>query len=145
MATKTKAAAAKRQENAPSGFKVKLDRLFAEGHRPLAVFSADNGQFAVHGIQVVHSKNGPFVQMPQTSYTKQGETVYKDIFHPISAESRQELYGAVMEQYEQARIKEAQQEARAGFAVFAAHEQAQVDEAQQEDGEDELPEQGPGM
>lgn len=42
---------AKEKANTASGFKVKLDRLFAEGHRPLAVFSADNGQFAVHGIE----------------------------------------------------------------------------------------------
>lgn len=49
------------------GFKVKLDRLFAEDHRPLAVFSADNGQFAVHGIEVKHGTKGPFVQMPQVS------------------------------------------------------------------------------
>ena len=56
---------AKEKADTASGFKVKLDRLFAEDHRPLAVFSADNGQFAVHGIEVKQSAKGPFVQMPQ--------------------------------------------------------------------------------
>ena len=60
--------------NAASGFHVKLDRLFAEDHRPLAVFSADNGQFAVHCIEVKHSAKGPFVQMPQVSYKSKGNT-----------------------------------------------------------------------
>lgn len=92
------------------GFKVKLDRLFAEDHRPMAVFSADNGQFAVHGIEVKHSAKGPFVQMPQVSYKSKGNIVYQDTFHPITAESRQALYDAVMERYQQARAEERQQE-----------------------------------
>lgn len=96
-----------------SGFKIKLDRLFAEDHQPLAVFSADNGQFAVHGIEVKYAAKGPFVQMPQISYRSKGNTVYQDIFHPITAEARQALYDAVMEQYQQARAEEKLQEQEA--------------------------------
>lgn len=95
--------------NTAFGFKVKLERLFAEDHRPMAVFSADNGQFAVHGIEVKRSAKGPFVQMPQVSYKSKGNTVYQDIFHPITAEARQALYDAVMERYQQARAEEKQQ------------------------------------
>ena len=101
---------AKEKADTASGFKVKLDRLFAEDHRPLAVFSADNGQFAVHGIEVKQSAKGPFVQMPQVSYKSKGNTVYQDIFHPITAEAREALYGAVMEQYQQARMEEQQEQ-----------------------------------
>ena len=92
------------------GFRVKLERMFAEDHRPLAIFSADNGQFAVHGIEVKQSVKGPFVQMPQVSYKSKGNTVYKDIFHPITAEAREALYGAIMEQYQQARVEEQQEQ-----------------------------------
>lgn len=95
--------------NTAFGFKVKLERLFAEDHRPMAVFSADNGQFAVHGIEVKRSAKGPFVQMPQVSYKSKGNTVYQDVFHPITAEARQVLYDAVMERYQQARAEEKQQ------------------------------------
>lgn len=95
--------------NTAFGFKVKLERLFAEDHRPMAVFSADNGQFAVHGIEVKRSTKGPFVQMPQVSYKSKGNTVYQDVFHPITAEARQALYDAVMERYQQARAEEKQQ------------------------------------
>ena len=109
MTEQPKATANERAGTAP-GFKVKLDRLFAEDHRPLAVFSADNGQFAVHGIEVKQSAKGPFVQMPQVSYKSKGNTVYQDIFHPITAEAREALYGAVMEQYQQARMEEQQEQ-----------------------------------
>lgn len=101
----------KRLESIASGFRVRLDRLFAQNHRPLAVFSVDNGQFAVHGIQVLDSQKGPFVQMPQISYKSNGQTIYKDIFHPITAEARQELYSTVMKLYEQARAEETQKNA----------------------------------
>ena len=50
MARQSKTTAAG-NANAATGFHVKLDRLFAEDHRPLAVFSTDNGQFAIHGIE----------------------------------------------------------------------------------------------
>lgn len=109
MAGKPKTTAYEKADTA-FGFKVKLDRLFAEDHRPLAVFSADNGQFAVHGIEVKHAAKGPFVQMPQVSYRSKGNTVYQDIFHPITAEARQALCDAVMEQYQQARAEEKLQE-----------------------------------
>ena len=105
----------------------KLDRLFAEDHRPLAVFSADNGQFAIHGIEVKHSAKGPFVQMPQVSYKSKGNTVYQDIFHPITAEARQALYDAVMDCYQKARSEEEGQE------------------QDEEEAEDEAPGQQPAM
>lgn len=116
----------KRLESTVSGFRVQLDRLYAVGHRPLAVFSVDDGRFAVHGIQVLDSQKGPFVQMPQTSYRNKDQTIYRSIFHPITAEARQELYGTVMDLYEQARAEEALKNA-------------------EEESTDEIPDQGPNM
>lgn len=109
MAVKTDKASARPSTTTASGIEVRLDRLFALGHYPLAVCSATIGPFVVHGMEVVGSKKGPFVQMPQVSYKKQDQTFYKDIFHPITAEARQELYGAVMQLYEQARAEEQQE------------------------------------
>ena len=126
MARQSKTTAAG-NANAATGFHVKLDRLFAEDHRPLAVFSADNGQFAIHGIEVKHSAKGPFVQMPQVSYKSKGNTVYQDIFHPITAKARQALYDAVMDCYQEARLAEEGQE------------------QDEEEAEDEAPGQQPAM
>jgi stage V sporulation protein G len=52
--------------------------------------------FAIDDITVVDGKNGLFVQMPRKSYKQDGETKYKDVFHPVNAEARKELADAVM-------------------------------------------------
>jgi len=56
------------------------------------------GAFAVHGVKVIRSKDkGDFVSMP--SY-KKGEE-YKDIFHAVTKEAREQINAAVMKAYEQ--------------------------------------------
>ena len=57
-----------------------------------------NGAFAVNDLKVVEGKNGLFVSMPSK---KVGED-YKDIFHPITKEARDELLEAVLEAYNKA-------------------------------------------
>ena len=65
--------------------------------------------------------------MPQVSYKSKGNTVYQDIFHPITAEARQALYDAVMDCYQKARSEEEGQE------------------QDEEEAEDEAPGQQPAM
>lgn len=55
------------------------------------------GAFAVHGIKVISGQKGDFVSMP--SY-KSGDS-YKDIFHAVTAEAREQMNDAVMKAYEQ--------------------------------------------
>lgn len=55
------------------------------------------GAFAVHGIKIISGQKGDFVSMP--SY-KSGDS-YKDIFHAVTAEARQQMNDAVMDAYEQ--------------------------------------------
>ena len=76
---------------------------YAGSSNILATASANIGKaFAVHGIKVMDSKKRIFVSMPQSSYTNaEGETKYREVFHPISSEARQELYDAVMNAYEE--------------------------------------------
>ena len=59
------------------------------------------GAFAIHGLRVIDSQKGLFVQMPQNSFQKDGKTEYSDIFHPVTAEARSELNNKVLEAYEQ--------------------------------------------
>lgn len=80
-----------------------IDRMVEyEGSKIRAIASANiGGLFAVHGLRVIGSEKGLFVQMPQTSYEKDGRRQYSDVFHPITADARQKLYGQVLAAYEQ--------------------------------------------
>lgn len=82
--------------------KVRIDRVVDyENSRVKAIASASVGPFAIHGIRVIDGQKGLFVQMPQNSYTKDGKTQYSDIFHPVTAEARTELYNKVLSAYQQ--------------------------------------------
>lgn len=57
--------------------------------------------FAFHGVKVIESKNGLFVSMPQSKYTKDGEQKYSNVCHPISSDARAELNSVVLKAYEE--------------------------------------------
>ena len=64
------------------------------------------GAFAIHGIKVIDSEKGKFVAMPNEKWTDaDGTTKYKDIFHAITADARQQLIDTVITAYEQ-KLKE---------------------------------------
>jgi len=56
------------------------------------------GAFAVHGVKVIDGPNGAFVSMPAT---KQPDGKYKDTFHAITAEARQEMNSTILAAYQQ--------------------------------------------
>ncbi len=95
--------AGKAQKQETPEITVRIDRMIDyEGSKVKAIASANiGGSFAIHGIRVVDSQKGPFVAMPQSSYEKDGQKRYSDLFHPITAEAREELNGAVLDAYEQ--------------------------------------------
>lgn len=69
--------------------------------KAIASVSLD-GMFAVHGIRVINSEKGRFVNMPSNSYTdRNGETKYSDTFHPITKEAREAINRAVLQAYDQ--------------------------------------------
>ncbi len=95
--------AGKAQKQETPEITVRIDRMIDyEGSKVKAIASANiGGSFAIHGIRVVDSQKGPFVAMPQSSYEKDGQKRYSDLFHPITAEAREELNGAILDAYEQ--------------------------------------------
>ncbi len=108
---------------------VRIDRMLDNSSTKIKAFASANiaGAFAIHGIRVIDSQKGLFVQMPQESYQKNGRTEYSDIFHPVTADARAELYGAVLTAYEQSlRMRESAQE----------HEQGGVQEQDEDPDED---------
>ncbi len=103
MANKSEKTLSKQTRRDNPSISVRIDRLIDyEDSKLKAVASANiGGAFAVHGIRVIDSQKGLFVQMPQRSYQKDGKTQYEDIFHPITADARTELNGVVLSAYEQ--------------------------------------------
>lgn len=124
-----------KQETKPVtlGVEARIDRLIhKEGSNLKAVASTNIGGFAVHGIKIMDSQKGLFVSMPSASYTdKDGNTKYSDIFHPTTAESREELNDKIKAAYEQALEKE--------------QNEKQEEEAAEEESEEEIPQVGPAM
>ncbi len=64
--------------------------------KALASITIDNA-LVVHEFKIVEGKNGLFVAMPSK---KVGDT-YVDISHPITAQSRSELFETVLDRYHQ--------------------------------------------
>ena len=91
---------------------VRIDRLVDSPNTHIKAIAAVNlgGWYVVHGLRVVDSQKGLFVQMPQNSFhNKDGKLIYQDIFHPVTAEARTELSSAVLRAYEQKLSEEATQ------------------------------------
>ena len=59
------------------------------------------GTFAVHGLRIYDSDKGPWVQMPQQSYEKDGKKEYSDIFHAVTSDGRNAIQNAVLQAYDQ--------------------------------------------
>lgn len=55
--------------------------------------------FVVHELRVIEGKNGLFVAMPSRQV---GENTYKDVAHPINAETRKMIEDAVLKAYDEA-------------------------------------------
>ena len=89
----------------------KIDRLVNSPGTHIKAYATVSlgGAFAVHGIKVVDSQKGLFVQMPQNSFQRAGKLTYQDIFHPVSAKARQELCAKVLDAYEQKLTEDASQ------------------------------------
>ena len=79
-----------------------IDSLIDDPSRSLRAFASANiGDFAVHGISVYEKDGKRWVNMPQSSYTENGEKKYRDIFHPTTSEARETLGKAVLDEYKQ--------------------------------------------
>lgn len=105
MAVKTASPrAAPKAETVPR-LSAKIHKLFDDGDKKVKAVASVNigGAFAVHGVKVIDSDKGLFVSMPSNSYKNgSGETKYQDVFHPVSAESRQQFVDTVLSAYDQA-------------------------------------------
>ena len=75
---------------------VRIDSLIDDPSRSLRAFASAN-----IGISVYEKDGKRWVNMPQSSYTENGEKKYRDIFHPTTSEARETLGKAVLDEYKQ--------------------------------------------
>lgn len=59
--------------------------------------------FVLHEVRVVEGAHGPFVAMPRR---KTGDSEYKDLAHPITAEAREMIQRTVLQAYQETERKE---------------------------------------
>ena len=80
----------KKQQEAPAPqVEARIDRMVDGDYKTKAYASVTiAGAFAVHGLRVIETDKGRFISMPQESYKKNGETVYNDTFHAVTAEAK---------------------------------------------------------
>ena len=78
---------------------VKVRKLFEEGPMRAIVSVTFDGQLAVHDIKVINARDKYFIVMPSR---KNPDETYRDIVHPINAQFRSMLEGAVIEAYNEA-------------------------------------------
>lgn len=85
-------------------------RVITKETRMKAVASVTfDEEFVVHDIKIIDSDKGVFIAMP-SKRTPDGE--YRDIAHPINAETRKKIQDAVISRYEEA-LKEPPYQAEA--------------------------------
>lgn len=61
-------------------------------------------EFVVHDIKIIEGQNGLFVAMPSR---KMADGEFRDIAHPINAETRQKVQEAIFQEYERVLSAEA--------------------------------------
>jgi len=77
---------------------VRIRKLNKEGRMKAIVSITLNDNFVVHDVRVIEGNNGLFVAMP-SKRMPDGE--YKDVAHPINANTRQIIQEAVLSAYDE--------------------------------------------
>jgi len=76
---------------------VKIRKIRNDGKMKAVVSVTFDDAFVIHDIKIIEGQNGLFVAMPSR---KVGEADYRDIAHPINADSRSLLQDIIFGEYE---------------------------------------------
>lgn len=76
---------------------IRVRKINTESRMKAVVSVTFDNEFVVHDIKVIESQNGLFIAMPSRK-TPEGE--FKDIAHPINAETREKIQTAILDKYE---------------------------------------------
>ncbi len=83
---------------------VRIRRITRQGKMRAIVSITLDDNFAIHDVRVIEGNNGLFVAMP-SKRNPNGE--FRDVAHPINANTRGEIQRAVLEAYSIEMEKEA--------------------------------------
>lgn len=76
---------------------VRIRKIQEEGKMKAIVSVTFDNEFVVHDIKIIDGQNGLFVAMPSR---KMADGEFRDIAHPINAETRQKIQEAIFQEYE---------------------------------------------
>lgn len=76
---------------------VRLRKISEEGKMKAIVSVTFDDAFVVHDIKIIEGQNGLFIAMPSR---KMADGEFRDIAHPINAETRQKIQDAIFAEYE---------------------------------------------
>lgn len=82
---------------------IRIRKINTDSRMKAVVSVTFDNAFVVHDIKIIESQNGLFIAMPSRK-TPDGE--FKDIAHPINAETREIIQGAILAKYEAAAVAE---------------------------------------
>lgn len=78
-------------------------------------------EFVVRGLSVMQGQKGVFVSFPSQPYQKDGETQYQNTAFPLNKTLRDAINNAVLDAYNQARARTAEQHSAAAQNTAAEH------------------------
>lgn len=77
---------------------IRVRKINSEGRMKAVVSVTFDDAFVIHDIKVIEGQEKLFIAMPSRK-TPEGE--FKDIAHPINAETRELLHSAILEKYQE--------------------------------------------
>ena len=78
---------------------VRIRKVEKESKMKAVVSITIENAFVVHDIKVIEGEKGLFIAMPSR---KAGDGEYRDIAHPINAETREYIQNLILEKYKEA-------------------------------------------
>ena len=76
---------------------VRIRKVENESKMKAVVSITIENAFVVHDIKVIEGEKGLFIAMPSR---KAGDGEYRDIAHPINAETREHIQNLILQKYE---------------------------------------------
>ncbi len=89
---------------------IRVRKINAEGRMKAVVSVTFDDAFVVHDIKVIEGQDKLFIAMPSRK-TPEGD--FKDIAHPINAETREILHSSILKKYQEILEETAEEAAEA--------------------------------
>lgn len=77
---------------------IRVRKINSEGRMKAIVSVTFDDSFVIHDIKVIEGQDKLFIAMPSRK-TPEGE--FKDIAHPINAETRESLHSSILAKYQE--------------------------------------------